>query len=337
VPRVVALWILVLAACGDNAAPDEDGARSGTRLKITDWVFEDGTRQWDDFYDTQRHEHCDFNWEPWTDGYIYCVPSATAAVHYADAACTQPVITDAPDVATGAPPAYGLVLEGGPCGFQTFTPSHLYARGNKLTLTRYFGWDSDGRCVASGPTMGEAFYAVGPEVPTTELVQAQLGPPEGSARLAARYLTATDGTQFPYTLHDAVLDSDCDYRGINTAPKMDCGPVPSAWAGYADDASCTTPVAALIPGCTAPPYAVFFPDVCPLAGEYYAIDAQEASSPIYEGLGTSFQRATPDRSMHYVTASRRLALASVDRAHEQRPGRRVQRIYATTPGRATVA
>src|SRR5690349_8500361 len=73
----------------DSGPDPDDGARSGTRLKLTWFEFTDGTRQFDGFYDAERKEPC-FISQRWTDGNAYCTPSA-ASVVYTNSTCTARV------------------------------------------------------------------------------------------------------------------------------------------------------------------------------------------------------------------------------------------------------
>src|SRR5436190_7234604 len=85
--RVV--WWLLLASCGDNLVPIAPyEARSGDRIKLRTFVYDDGTRQWDpqQFHDAARDERCAP--QPWSDGAKYCTPTAMPTV-YRDALCTD--------------------------------------------------------------------------------------------------------------------------------------------------------------------------------------------------------------------------------------------------------
>jgi hypothetical protein len=82
-------WVVVgaLVACGDNLAPDTADPRSGSRLQLQYFEYEDGTRQLADrgFFDAARDEPC--RSLQWSDGFTYCTPEAHPAI-YTNADCT---------------------------------------------------------------------------------------------------------------------------------------------------------------------------------------------------------------------------------------------------------
>src|SRR5690349_20382077 len=99
-----ALVVLLVAGCGSSAGTPRDapagdatadggvdpneGARSGSRLKLTWFELSDGTRQWNGFYDAERKENCSPS-ATWTDGHAYCTPDDHGDIVYADASCSQ--------------------------------------------------------------------------------------------------------------------------------------------------------------------------------------------------------------------------------------------------------
>src|SRR3954466_9466481 len=127
-----ALWaLLVLAACSPSVTaqsdapptqadappgPDpNDGARSGTRLKLTWFELGDGTRQWDGFYDAQRKENC-YIYQDWTDGKSYCAPDYDGSIEYSNAGCTTKVIEVYKSPSCPSPPQpYALEYAFTPC------------------------------------------------------------------------------------------------------------------------------------------------------------------------------------------------------------------------------
>lgn len=107
------LWLCVVACgCGDNSLPplalSPDNARSGARLQITFWDFEDGVRVWtlphpqikgvsleealsESYRDAKRGETCTVR--EWTDGNTYCTPEYATLpsfnVAFAHATCSK--------------------------------------------------------------------------------------------------------------------------------------------------------------------------------------------------------------------------------------------------------
>src|SRR5258706_3736659 len=128
----------------DSAAPDPDeGATSGTRLKLT-WInFADGTRTWNAFYDSQRKENCSI-YQSWSDGAAYCVPDTSGSVAYLDAACTQRFVQVYRDPVCPLPPApYTLEWNYTPCTSQV---AHLWQRAGTSTIASSYYKYSDGSC-----------------------------------------------------------------------------------------------------------------------------------------------------------------------------------------------
>jgi hypothetical protein len=135
----------------DTTTPDtgpdpNDGAKSGSRLKITYWAFADGTRAWNEFYDSQRKENC-YIGGPWPDGNLYCQPGGSS-IEYSDAGCTTRVGIVYHDP-TCPQPAPGYLLDYGyAAGACSYGPQHLYLIGNKLSLTSYYYKQSNGSAAA---------------------------------------------------------------------------------------------------------------------------------------------------------------------------------------------
>lgn len=339
--------LLALVACGGpsvtagdaqpsdgtttDAGPDpNDGAHSGTRLKIVNWVFPDGTRQWDTFYDSQRKENC-YLYGPWPDGNIYCTPNG-ASVVYSDAGCTTRVaqVYRDPNCAQ-APPMYALDWNYTPC---TSTPSHLYVRGGKLTLTAYYFKGSDGTCGGPYTSTNEDYYSLSAEVTTTDLVKLSVGSPVGASRLNERFVTSSDGLQFPWTVHDSMLGDDCytTYYG-DGAPTASCAPSSSWYAAYAHDAACTVTELSINRTCGAPKYANTYPyNACPTDPEqYYTVGPALAGSPLYYPSGGMCYATTADPSQSYYGVAQPLTLATLTRTPDAVAGHRMQLVHMTTP------
>src|SRR5687767_4599002 len=88
----VLIYALVLAACGDNALPQEPlfAGLSGSRIKLQWYLYQDGARELDTtaFYDAGLHARC----APlkWGDDTLRCVPPADDTV-FTDADCTTEI------------------------------------------------------------------------------------------------------------------------------------------------------------------------------------------------------------------------------------------------------
>src|SRR5512140_3579343 len=110
-------------AGGDAGIDPADGARSGTRLKLTWYVFTDGTRQWSGMYDSERKEYCSPYYPAWTDGRVYCTPEHGGSLVYTNATCTQRammVYVDA--VCPQPPPPYYLEYATATCPSNASSP-----------------------------------------------------------------------------------------------------------------------------------------------------------------------------------------------------------------------
>src|ERR1700760_4212477 len=74
---------------GRGSSSPNDGAESGTRLKLTYYAFTDGTTQWFGLYDSERKENCNPFDGTWPDGNTYCVPAWSGSIVYSDSKCTN--------------------------------------------------------------------------------------------------------------------------------------------------------------------------------------------------------------------------------------------------------
>jgi hypothetical protein len=84
-----AVWVLLVAACGDNGIPRDPlfTGLSGSRIKLQWYLYQDGARQLETaaFYDARLHTRC----EPkhFVDGVYRCAPIADTTV-FRDRECT---------------------------------------------------------------------------------------------------------------------------------------------------------------------------------------------------------------------------------------------------------
>ena len=326
--RVWVLLALVAAACSPDvkattdapvAVPDappgpdpNDGARSGTRLKLTWFQLADGTKQWDGFYDAQRKETC-YVYDNWIDGRSYCTPDYDGSIEYTNATCTQKVVEVYKDPNCPRQPLpYALEWSYTPCDSR---PAHLYSIGNKITVGQYYFKGSDGSC--NGPyTTSTSFdyYAVGTEIPTTDLVEVTLGSPTGPGRLALRFYESADGMRRQATVHDGALGTDCYPQTHGTTDTGACSPS-AQYVGDEENATCTTPKLAISKQCAQPKYAVYYPNnACPGdPAHYYAVGAATTGSPLYYYNGSTCVAETPLTTDNFYKMGSELSLAPVTR------------------------
>jgi hypothetical protein len=316
----------------DSGVDPNDGARSGARLKLSWYVFTDGTRQWSGMYDSERKEFCSPYYPAWTDGNVYCTPEHGGDLVYTDASCTTRAMHVYVDATCPTdPPKYYLDESYGTCDYH---PAHLYLRTTKLTSATYHYKNSNGTCGAAITSQSyDSFYALPSEVPTSDLVKLTLSAPEGSGRLGVRSYESPDGMKFPWILHDSQIDADCSpsYYG-DTATSATCAPSDASYAFYSHDSACAQPEVDIAKACTVPKYAYTFPDTsCPYdTGTYYAVAAKLASSPLYYASGASCVAATPDATEDYYALGAQLTAMPITRAADTDSSHRIQLVHFTT-------
>ncbi len=312
-----------------DAGPDVDeGAVSGSRLKLTWFNFADGTRTWNSFYDAQRKENCSL-YSGWAGGGTFCVPDWGGNIFYNDAGCAQPVDAVYHDPSClQTPPTY--VIDGSDVGC-TYEPQHLYLRGPQLTITGYYERFSDGSC--GGPyTGGYDFYQLGAEIPTSELVEITLGAPTTAGRLSTRFYQSTDGMKVPASVHDAMLGTDCypESYGDN-ATTATCQP--STYGSfYYHDAACTQPELDVPTTCAVPQYMSTTPTTaCPAdPPNIYTLGQQLASSPLYYPSTGSCVSTTGSTDEHYYQTGMPVNIATMARIADTTPGHRIELVHFTT-------
>lgn len=314
-----------------DTGPDlNDGAHSGTRLKITYFAFADGTRSWDGFYDSQRKENC-YESGPWPDGNYYCAPSSSASVEYSNATCTTPVGLVYQDPSCPQPPpTYLMSYDYSGCNYG---PTHVYLRGNKLATTTYYYKNSDGSCGGPVTATNYDFYAPGSELAVANLAKLAIGAPMGSGTLTQRFVTSDDGLKFPWNMHDASLGTDCypeSYDAGGTTAV--CAPSSASYASYEHDSACTIPELSQTHGCTAPTFAYNYPsNRCPTdPPKYYSVGSMVTAAPLYYQSGTSCTATTGSTGVDYYTTAAPLSLQSMTRAPDALSGHRMQIIHDTT-------
>lgn len=239
--RALVVAFLVLVGCGDNLADESDGARSGIRLKLNWYDYDDGPRHWapgEVYFDSGRNEDC----KPveWDDGGTYCTPETfprDAYEPYADAGCTD-LLAERADVAPY------LSERVAACG--RARPAHLYPIREPIDLDRYWVKLSDGTCQEVDTP--RTLWRLGPEVPRSSLVRLGLEPPRGNSRIALRVRTSVDGMRLPIGYVDSLL-GPVEERQFHLWPT---GPMAYvADARYADG-RCAEPVVPVAAGCPAP-------------------------------------------------------------------------------------
>ncbi len=325
---MVVVVIAAAAGCGDNIAGPRftDGAASGTRLKLRYYDF-GSVRQLAGVRDTQRDEDC--NPTEWADGKAYCVPSNAYSPVYADATCTQKVgmVFVQPDC-TRLPFAYFIDYVHQACEYK---PARIYPRGAKLALTEFYRKNDDGSC--SGPSDGSEldFYALGPEVPVTDLAETMITQPSMTGRLGELYYESIDGLRYPTgRMHDALLDGACSlFYGLG-ANLGRCVPFNNASMYKFRDAACTQLLATHSTVCPVPKLAAKYGE-CPYhRTRYYEVTAKLPPTTVYVQSGMTCSPTAPAPESTNYDVGDEVMLATTSRTTGTGTDR-IQPIHFTTP------
>jgi hypothetical protein len=207
-------------------------------------------------------------------------------------------------------------------------------RGARVSVTQYYFRSTDGSCTGPYSAANDGYYAVGLEVPPSDLVKLSVGAPTNGARLAERFLTSSDGLAMPWTVHDSMLGVDCSPSArTQGAQSAVCAPAGAVNARYAHDAVCSVLELAVQNTCTPPQYAVNTPyTACPGdPAQYFTVGPQMASSPLYYQSGNSCITTTANATDSYYGLGTPVPVASMHRAPDALPGHRMQLIHMTAP------
>jgi hypothetical protein len=237
-----------------DVGDQNEGATSGTRIKLVWYQTPDGVKSWigttpgPGFYDTLLGSDCHLSL--WNDNNTYCTPTSMTAL-YSDASCSSVIGQWWPD--SGCPsdvplPAYVTELATG-CGNAL---GHLYQRGAKLPASQaYYTRDSAGRCSGPFTNSSYALYATGPELPASALAQVTAGSPEGTGALQIRWWHTADGMRAMKHAYDPTL-GECVPENVYSGPPV-CAPLPSRSVVFSDS-SCTTREVGISSACQVQPH-----------------------------------------------------------------------------------
>jgi hypothetical protein len=306
-------WVAVgaLVACGDNLAPETADPRSGSRLELQYFEYEDGTRQLADrgFFDAARDEPC--RSLQWSDGFTYCTPDAHPAI-YTNADCTLELGRVPVDRAAASYFLHTFHVGG------DFMPSRLYRRGAAAPPPAGAYQLRDDGC--TGPVelpASDVFFELGEEVSKAELVELVTRELVIDPRLALRTETSADGMRIPVAIRDRELDVDCIVERPN-APTVDCAPVRATEAVYYHDAACTEPE---LSAPARPGIASHASDGCAV---YHAVGTQVGATPLFRKTPTCTATSAPSGEQLFLLGDP-LALATIERLRAD-TGRRLQSI-----------
>jgi len=201
---VRAVVLLALAACGDAVPviPTLE-ATGGSRIKLEQYLYEDGTRQLDTraFYDTRLHARC----VPgiWGDGEQRCIPLASDAV-YIDEACGTAVgiVRVTPEIDPAVFIGYDYVDGVG-------VPTRLFRAGDVIEFVPSHFYVRDGACFGPVSSPPEAvFLSTTAELPSSSIALVY-DSDVGAGRLSVRMLATDDGLSVPVGVSDRELDVEC--------------------------------------------------------------------------------------------------------------------------------
>jgi len=328
--------LLVVAACGSVSSKDRtdaaampdapgatvDGYRSGSRLKLSWWTYDDGTRTYAGLHDTMLGTDC----EPGqVAGATVCMPDAMQGYYFADAACTQPVGDWY--ICNNQTPGYiyTSAVTGGACPSSI---AHVYQRGAQLQATTVYYLNGTA-CQQTTLSTMDAVYALGAEVAVGSLAPMAMAEGSGTSGFSVTYATSPDGAQLPMSLHDNSDGYDCDPESAaEGATTGTCIPeVTTAYAGYFASSTCTTALAEYPSACAAPMNAIV-PAQCPgTFAQYYALGAPQAISTYYTESGTTCVAETAPAGTAWYALGTQLSVGSLARAPDTAAGHRMQLIH----------
>ncbi len=318
------LLIVGFVGCGDNAIPhDRFEARSGDRIKLRWYAYDDGTRQWDPlaFQDTARDERCTV--QRWSDGYTYCTPTAMPTV-YSDPACTDEM---GRWLATQQPPSY-FFREYSLIGEDVVSRIYRRADGRSAPETTY---ELDhGNCVATTST-GWNYFVLGAEVPRETFARVRLLTAIGSERLGLDAYTTDDGLYVPVEherpeLFDRTLDDQCRVLDRPNQPTTICEPALVGEAEFSRDPACGS-TDLLVTEASQPVPAVVAAETAGCKS-YARRGSEIASVPVFLPIGDACVSVNVPADAHLFEIGGPFDIPVLERRHEE-TGHRLERILLT--------
>ena len=250
-PMMWKVWVgcgvLGSGACGGgnpSATVDDDGAVSGSRLKLRWYDMDDGPRTWVDseLYDSLLATTCAAT--VFADGKRYCQPTGPfAEIVYSDAACTQRAVAST----SPAPPATAedFQLPDPACGGGGTIA--VYAVGAVIAATSYFVKNANGTCSQPVAIGTNTLYTAGAQI--TNLVELTIDRTTNGARLVQEAFTSADGLRLPIdTFFDSQTGIDCSPDPLSGL----CLPFEQGGSGRYPDATCSNALASWNSACPAP-------------------------------------------------------------------------------------
>ncbi|MGE5185644.1 MAG: hypothetical protein ACM31C_26465 [Acidobacteriota bacterium] len=304
-------WLVMLAACGDNAF--YDAPKSGTRLRVEWFQAEDGSEvTTGNIYDRQRQEFCTI--QAWSDGATRCTREA-GYVGYLDAACTQRLVV------AGVQGEVAFDFDQATCA-----QASAWVAGDVLAGTQ---WYEKGDTGCMGPyTTDQPLRVAEKEIDPNAFARLATSAPLGDGRIRTIDYTSADGFRLVKGYEDSELATPC-YPGFE-----DCALLGEYEIDYTD-AACTQPIVGLHHDTCNPPatYAIVPDPACSNLQHYHRIGAIVGiRSAIFQRTGDTCTMTTPSTDVEYRALGDEVEVAHLAVASESAPGRRLQPMFFTGDG-----
>lgn len=317
-----------VAADAEPGPTDDDGWRSGTRLRLM-WNDYAGAREYTGLYDTALDAAC--TPMSWTDGKRYCLPSVAGSIVFSEATCTQVMGLWLAGSGTcpRPPPPYFQKIALTTCG--TDVPRSMLRRAGALLdpqPTSYYYVDADGNCASGNALASYDFYALGDDLTPADLVELT-EEDVAMGRLVRRDHVGADGARMPASIYDSTLETTCTVDATNR-----CAPVVTTTGAYLDGA-CSQALAAGPSACPAPRYGARArrPN-CPDPGlDYFTVGTKTSNTTLYHyGYGTSASTCMSfdaSADYDYFALDQQVSPVTLARTVDDAPGDQVHVVHVT--------
>lgn len=332
------LLALASGACGkvdSTPSPDampvenHDGLKSGSRLKIR-WADFDGAKVFAGLSDSARSgELC--SPRKFSDAKTYCTPAGGTVV-YRDAACSMPIgrqVRTCPLTQM----QYFIETDLQACDSPA---KRIFPRGQPLGGTVMYYTATATGC--SGPFDGSSYdmFALGAEVPLSELAVMDTPAPTDPGRLQQRFAESADGARVFAGIYDSQLGSDCFLAFDAARSGARCVPNSSS-TGYYGDASCTSQRSSYRKGCPAPKFATKYEQFCSYVSAVPTVYRNGALTTAALYLPSAMPPpacsvATGSAEMSYYEVGEQVALDVMPRAQSTEGSGRFRFVYTTAGG-----
>jgi len=245
--------LMLVAACGDNIEPTDDGIYGGSRLRAWFLAEAEGARQFETFHDRWLGIDCRFQGDP-----PRCLPEVATFRDYLDPDCTEPVygrgVTG--DACNPPPTHFGLAIDDA-CSSEPAGYERIWKRGARVEPFLLYSVEDEGCVARAWPRTDYEYYGADFEIAVDAFATATREV-TGAGRLREVVLAVDDGSQQRIAFHDAELDAECWYdrqlglcvpelisgtfssdadcsEPLGAWSTSACGPVPSFVGRYSDD------------------------------------------------------------------------------------------------------